>query len=68
MLLAQGNVKSYSGYTNARAVLRLTILLVVVSHFVEVVLVKLTNETGEVTVLKVLRKYVFCEFFVLRDS
>src|SRR5690242_7347668 len=66
-LLAQEPVKSLLRITNARAVLRLTILLVVVSHFVEIVLVELANETGEVAVLEVLRQDVFCEFFVLCD-
>lgn len=55
------------GSTNTRAVLRLTILLIVVSHFVEVIFVQLANKTGEVAVLEMLRENVFRELFVLRD-
>jgi hypothetical protein len=54
------------GCTNAGTVLRLTILLVVVSHFVKVVFVQLAHETGEVAVLEMLGQNMFCEFFVLR--
>jgi hypothetical protein len=39
-----------------------------VSHFVEVVLVELAHETGEVAVLEVLRQDVLGEFLVLRAS
>ena len=45
----------------------MTILLVVVSHFVEVILVQLTDKTGEVAVLEMLGENVFRELFVLRD-
>ena len=48
------------------AVRRSTAFLVVVSHFVEVVLVQLADETGEVAVLEVFRQDVFGEFLVLR--
>ena len=50
------------------AVRRCAALLVVVSHFVEVVLVQLAHETGEVAVLEVLRQDVLGEFLVLRTS
>ena len=43
-------------------------LLIIVSHFVEVVLVQLAHEAGEVAVLEVLRQDVFREFLVLRAS
>jgi hypothetical protein len=43
-------------------------LLIIVSHFVEVVFVQLAHETGEVAVLEVLRQDVFREFLVLRAS
>lgn len=45
----------------------MTILLIVVSHFVEVIFVQLANKTGEVAVLEMLRENVFRELFVLRD-
>lgn len=44
----------------------MTILLVVVSHLVEVVFIQLAHKTGEVAVLEVLRQDVLGEFFVLR--
>jgi hypothetical protein len=49
-----------------RTVWRLAILFVVVSNFVEVVLVQLTNEAGKVAVLEMFGQNVFCEFLVLR--
>lgn len=39
---------------------------IVVSHFVEVVLVQLAHEAGEVAVLEVFGEYVLCELFILR--
>ena len=48
------------------AIRRSAALLIVVSHFVEVVLVQLAHETGEVAVLEVLRQNVLGEFLVLR--
>lgn len=63
--VSSGSAKSYGGCSNARAILRLTILLIIVSHFVKVVLVQLANETGEVAVLEVLGKDVFGELLIL---
>lgn len=54
--------------THPRPVRRLSILLVVVAHFVEVVLVELANKTGKVAVLEMLWQDVFGEFFILQDG
>lgn len=66
-LVSSGSVKSCRGCTNSRAVLGLTILLIVMSHFVEVIFVQLANKTGEVAVFEMLRKDVFRELLVLRN-
>jgi hypothetical protein len=44
----------------------LAIFLIVVPDLVEVVLVELPDEACEIAVLEMFRKYVFCEFLVLR--
>jgi hypothetical protein len=51
-----------------RTVWRLAVLFIVVSNFVEVVLVQLTNEAGKVAVLEMFGQDVFCEFLVLRPN
>lgn len=51
--------------TYARAVRRLAVFLIVVPDLVKVVLVQLTDETGEVAMLEMLWQNVLCEFFVL---
>lgn len=51
--------------TYSRAILGLTVLFVVVAHFVEVVLVQLSNETGKIAVLEVLGKDVLRKLLVL---
>ncbi len=40
-------------------------VFVVVSHFVEVVLIELTDETGKIAVLEMFGQNGFCEPFVL---
>jgi hypothetical protein len=65
-IVSSGSVKSCRGCTNTRAVLGLTIFLIVVSHFVEVVFVQLANKTGEIAVFEMLRKDVFRKFLILR--
>lgn len=42
-------------------------VFVVVSHFVKVVLVQLTDEAGKVAMLEMLRKDVFGKFLILCD-
>lgn len=44
-------------HTNPWSIWRLPILLVIVPHFVKVVLVELSDETGEIAVLEVFREY-----------
>jgi hypothetical protein len=44
---------------------RLSVLLVVVPYFVEIVFVELSNEAGKIAMLEMLRKYRFREFLVL---
>lgn len=51
--------------TYARAVWRSAVLLIIMPHFVEVVFVQLSHETGKVAVLEVLWEDVFGEFLVL---
>lgn len=52
-------------YTYTRAVWRLAILLIVVSHFMEVVFVQLPDEAGEIAVLEVFGEDMLGEFLVL---
>jgi len=40
----------------------------IVPHFVKVVLVQLSDETGEIAVFEVLGEDILCEFFVLPPS
>lgn len=61
-LLAASEIATYPC-----TVWRCTPLLIVVSHFVEVILVELANKTGEVAVLEVFRQDVFREALVLCD-
>lgn len=51
--------------TYTRAVRRSAVLLIIMPHFVEVVFVQLSHETGKVAVLEVLWEDVFGEFLVL---
>ncbi len=51
--------------TNPWPIGRLSVLLVVVPYFVEIVFVELSNEAGKIAMLEMLRKYRFREFLVL---
>lgn len=55
----------YIAKTYALPIRRLSRLFIVVPDFVEVIFVQLPDEAGKVAVLKVFRKDVLCEFFVL---
>jgi len=52
-------------YTHACTIWRLPVLLIVVSHFVEIVLVQLSDERGEITVLEVLRQDMLGKLLIL---
>ena len=52
-------------YTHACSVRRLSILFIVVSDFVEVVLVELANEAGKIAMLEVFREDRFGEALIL---
>jgi hypothetical protein len=51
--------------TYPRTVRRLSIFFIVVPHFVEVVLVELSNETRKVAVFEMLGKDMLCELLIL---
>ena len=53
----------YESYT--RAIRRLAGLLIIVTHFVEIVFVELSDEAGEIAVLEVLGEDVFGESLIL---
>jgi hypothetical protein len=52
-------------FPGSRPIGRLAIFFVIVTNFVEIVLVQLPDKTSEVAVLEVLGKDVFCKFLVL---
>jgi hypothetical protein len=51
--------------TYSRSIRRLSVLFVIMADFVEIILVKLTDETSKIAVFEVLRKYVFCKLLIL---
>lgn len=54
--------------THPCSVRRLSVLFVVVPHFVKVIFVQLSNKTGKIAVLEMLWQYVFREFFILQND
>jgi len=44
---------------------RLSVFFIVVTNFVEIVFIQLTDKTSKVAMLEVLGEYMFCKFFVL---
>jgi len=58
-------IRRANGLTYPRPVWRLPIVFVVVPHFVEIILVQLSDETGKVAVLEVLGEYVLSELLIL---
>lgn len=52
--------------TNIGPIRRWSVVFIVLSDFVEVILVQLSNETSEITVLEMFRQYILRELFVLQ--
>lgn len=44
---------------------RLSVFFIVMTNFVEIVFIQLTDKTSKIAMLEVLWEYMFCEFFVL---
>lgn len=55
-----------SSNTDIRSIWGWGVVLIVLSDFVEVILVQLSNETSEITVLEMFRQYILRELFVLQ--
>jgi hypothetical protein len=65
MVVSNLGYDQWSRSTYPSAIWRLTIILIIMPHFMEIVFVQLSNETREVAVLEVFGQNVLCEFLVL---